>query len=264
MEKKEEDKKEKDLEGWVKNTQVWKAIFGDLLSGEFKVLSPINSLMRGIAKIMQLHPYNMSVGGRRIITYTFCLGGLSVFFFALLTCTGAFLMLYYEPDVNKAYSNMEDLRYVVPFGVLIRNMHRWTAHLMVLFVALHMLRVFLTAAYKPPRELNWIVGVFLLVLTLLASFTGYLLPWDQLAYWGVTIGASMGENTPILGAKGPFAILPPGGDMNSVLLGGASVGQPTLLRFYLLHAMALPLGIGGLMSFHFWRIRRAGGVSGPL
>lgn len=262
----EEKKKKdiKDIEDIVKKTQVWKAIFGDLLYGEFKILSPINSILRAIAKIMQLHPYNMSVGGRRIITYTFCLGGLSVFFFSLLACTGAFLMIYYNPDVNKAYSNVEDFRYIVPFGVLIRNMHRWTAHLMVMFVAFHMLRVFLTGAYKPPRELNWIVGVILLVMTLLASFTGYLLPWDQLAYWGVTIGTSMGENAPLLGAKGPFAILPPGGDVNSVLLGGTSVGQPTLLRFYLLHSIAIPLGMAGLMGFHFWRIRRAGGVSGPL
>ncbi len=262
----EEKKKKdiKDIEDIVKKTQVWKAIFGDLLYGEFKILSPINSILRAIAMIMQLHPYNMSVGVKRIITYTFCLGGLSVFFFSLLACTGAFLMIYYNPDVNSAYSNMEDIRYVVPFGVLIRNMHRWTAHLMVMFVGLHMLRVFLTGAYKPPRELNWIVGVILLVMTLLASFTGYLLPWDQLAYWGVTIGTSMGENSPILGAKGPFAILPPGSDVNSVLLGGTSVGQPTLLRFYLLHTIGIPLGMAGLMGFHFWRIRRAGGVSGPL
>ena len=248
----------------IKETQAWKAIFDDLLYGEFKLLSPLNSILRAIAKIMQLHPYNMSVGGKRIILYTFCLGGLSVFFFTLLTCTGAFLMLYYEPDVNEAYSSIEDMRYVVPFGVLIRNMHRWTAHLMVLFVALHMLRVFLTGAYKPPRELNWIVGVILLVLTLLASFTGYLLPWDQLAYWGVTIGASMGENSPVLGAKGPFSIVGPASDVHAILVGGTTIGQPTLLRFYLLHAIALPLGIGGLMGFHFWRIRRAGGVSGPL
>jgi quinol-cytochrome oxidoreductase complex cytochrome b subunit len=263
-ENKEEDKKVDIVPDAVKETQVWKAIFGDLLFGEFKPLSPFNSLMRGIAKIMQLHPYNMSVGGKRIIMYTFCLGGLSVFFFTLLACTGAFLMIYYNPDVNAAYANIEDMRYIVPFGVLIRNMHRWTAHLMVLFVGLHMLRVFLTAAYKPPRELNWIVGVILLIMTMLASFTGYLLPWDQLAYWGVTIGTSMGENAPVLGAKGPFAILAPGKDLNSVLLGGTSVGQPTLLRFYLLHAIAIPLGIAGLMGFHFWRIRRAGGVSGPL
>ena len=106
-------------------------------------------------------------------------------------------MIYYNPDVNKAYANVEDFRYIVPFGVLIRNMHRWTAHLMVMFVSLHMLRVFLTGAYKPPRELNWIVGVILLVFTMLSSFTGYLLPWDQLAYWGVTIGCSMGENAPL-------------------------------------------------------------------
>lgn len=264
MEEVEDKDKDKDKGIDIKKTQVWKAIFGDLLYGEFKILSPINSLLRAIAKAMQLNPYNMSAGGRRIITYTFCLGGLSVFFFALLSVTGAFLMIYYNPDVNSAHANMEDLRYVVPFGVLIRNMHRWTAHLMVMFVCLHMLRVFLTAAYKPPRELNWIVGVLLLVMTLLASFTGYLLPWDQLAYWGVTIGASMGENAPLLGAKGPFAILPPGGDMNSVLIGGTTIGQPTLLRFYLLHAIAIPLGIAGLMGFHFWRIRRAGGVSGPL
>ena len=260
-EKKEKGKKRGNA---FKKTQVYKAVFGDLLDGEFKLSSPINSFFRAVAKALQLNPYNMSAGGRKIITYTFCLGGLSVFFFALLACTGTFLMLYYNPDVNKAYSNVEDYRYIVPFGVLIRNMHRWTAHLMVLFVSLHMLRVFLTGAYKPPRELNWIVGVFLLVLTMLASFTGYLLPWDQLAYWGVTIGTSMGENMPVLGAKGPFAVLEHGSDVHAVLVGGTSIGQPTLLRFYLLHAIAIPLGIVTLMGYHFWRIRRAGGVSGPL
>ena len=114
-EKKQKGEKGKDIKDYAKGTQVWKAVFGDLLFGEFKPFSPINSLMRGIAKIMQLHPFNMSAGGKRIIMYTFCLGGLSVFFFALLTCTGAFLMIYYNPDVNKAYANVEDFRYIVPF-----------------------------------------------------------------------------------------------------------------------------------------------------
>ena len=139
------------------------------------------------------------------------------------------------------------------FGQLTRNIHRWAAHLMVFFVFLHMMRVFYHGAYKPPREFNWVVGVVLLLLTLLLSFTGYLLPWDQIAYWAVTIGSTMATYVPIFNKPSQL-----------ILLGGVEVGQNTLLRFYVLHVILLPL-VGALfLAVHFWRIRKDGGISGPL
>jgi quinol-cytochrome oxidoreductase complex cytochrome b subunit len=137
--------------------------------------------------------------------------------------------------------------------MLIRNLHRWMAHGMVLTVLLHMMRVFYTGAYKPPREYNWVVGVILLVLTLLLSFTGYLLPWDQLAFWAITVGMNIAGAAPVLGGESRF-----------VLLGGFEVGENALIRFYTLHVIALPLLAAIFMSVHFWRIRRDGGLARPL
>ena len=141
----------------------------------------------------------------------------------------------------------------VTFGLLTRNVHRWAAHLMVFFVFLHMMRVFYHGAYKPPREFNWVVGVVLLFLTLMLSFTGYLLPWDQIAYWAITIGSNMAGYAPLLNT--PSKLL---------LLGGLEVGQNTLLRFYVLHVILMPLAAALFLAVHFWRIRKDGGISGPL
>ena len=124
--------------------------------------------------------------------------------FLILVATGILLTFYYVPDVDRAYESMKDLRFAVPFGVFLRNVHRWSAQAMVLVVILHMARVFYTGSYRPPREFNWVVGVGLLGLTLLLSFTGYLLPWDQLAYWAVTVGTNMASSTPLIGHTGPF------------------------------------------------------------
>ena len=144
---------------------------------------------------------------------------------------------------------------------------------MVITVWLHMYRVFLTGSYKPPREFNWNVGVILLVLTLLLSFTGYLLPWDQLAVWAITVGSNMARATPFLGHEGPGASLLAFGGLNLVhagddarfgLLGGRFVGEGALLRFYVLHCVGLPLAAATLMAIHFWRVRKDGGISGPL
>jgi hypothetical protein len=125
------------------------------------------------------------------VSYTLCLGGLSFFLFILLTVTGIFLMFFYRPTVESAYANEQQLETAVSLGSLVRNMHRWAAHLMVLSVFLHMARVFYHGAYKSPREFNWMIGIILLTLTLLLSFTGYLLPWDQLSLWAVTVGTNM-------------------------------------------------------------------------
>jgi quinol-cytochrome oxidoreductase complex cytochrome b subunit len=145
-------------------------------------------------------------------------------------------------------------------------MHRWAAHGMVIAVWLHMFRVFMTGSYKPPREFNWVVGVILLVLTLLLSFTGYLLPWDQLSIWAVTVGSNMARATPLLGHGGPFHEVlgvNPVYDARAFIFGGAEIGPHTLLRFYILHCIFFPLIAGIFMAVHFWRIRRDG-MSGPL
>ena len=199
-----------------------------------------------------LHPVKVKRHGVQL-SYTLCLGGLSFFLFIVLTITGIFLMFYYTPTAELAYTDIEALSTNVAFGSLVRNIHRWGAHLMVLSVFLHMSRVFYHGAYKPPREFNWVVGVILLLLTLLLSFSGYLLPWDQLALWAVTVGTNMAGFVPVIGAQVKFG-----------LLAGVEVSAATLLRFYVLHVLAFPFIIVIFMAVHFWRVRKDGGVSGPL
>jgi quinol-cytochrome oxidoreductase complex cytochrome b subunit len=201
---------------------------------------------------LHLHPTRIHKTHVRI-TYTYCLGGITFFFFLALTVTGVMLMFYYVPGVDRAYGDIAALETNVRFGMLMRNLHRWMAHGMVITVFLHMMRVFYTGAYKPPREFNWVVGVILLILTLVLSYTGYLLPWDQLAIWAVTVGMNMVGSAPLLGE--PTQI---------VMLGGLEVGDAALLRFYTLHVIGLPLVATIFMSVHFWRIRRDGGLARPL
>jgi len=202
--------------------------------------------------LYHLHPVKVKRHGVRL-SYTLCLGGLSFFLFILLTITGIFLMFYYTPTAEVAYADMEALSTDVAFGSLVRNIHRWGAHLMVLSVFLHMSRVFYHGAYKPPREFNWVVGVILLFLTLFLSFSGYLLPWDQLALWAVTVGSNMAGFSPVIGDQVKFA-----------LLAGVEVSGATLLRFYVLHVLAFPFILVIFLAVHFWRVRKDGGISGPL
>jgi quinol-cytochrome oxidoreductase complex cytochrome b subunit len=215
---------------------------------------------------LHLHPPRVRRGALRA-GYTWCAGGISFLLFLVTVVTGVVLMFYYRPTAEYAYLDLKCLDFDVPFGMFSRNLHRWGAHAMVIFVMLHMFRVFLTGAYKPPREFNWVVGVFLLVMTLLLSFTGYLLPWDQLSMWAVTVGTNMARATPFIGAEGPFSDLlgvTPRNDVAALILGGSQVGPPTLLRFYVLHCMVLPLMLVGAVMLHFWRVRKDGGISGPL
>jgi len=201
---------------------------------------------------LHLHPVKV----RRhalAIPYTWCMGGLSFFLFLVLTLTGTLLMFYYRPTVEWSYSDMKDLETVVVFGQLLRNMHRWAAHGMVITVFLHMARVFYTGSYKPPREFNWVVGTLLFFLTIMLSYTGYLLPWDQLAFWAVTVGYNIAAATPFVGNEVSF-----------LLFGGYELGPNALLRFYVLHVVGLPLLAAFLIAIHFWRIRKDGGISGPL
>ncbi|MCY4638834.1 MAG: selenite/tellurite reduction operon b-type cytochrome ExtP [Chloroflexi bacterium] len=228
--------------------RVWRSIFRSGYPN-----TPRNQML-AIATNVFLHLHPTRIHRTHVkITHTFCLGGLSFFLFLGLTVTGVLLMFYYVPSVERAYEDMLALETDVRFGLLMRNLHRWMAHGMVLTVLLHMMRVFYTGAYKPPREFNWVVGVVLLVLTLLLSFTGYLLPWDELAFWAITVGTDMVGSAPILGQPNRF-----------VLIGGYDVGANALIRFYTLHVIGLPLLAAIFMAVHFWRIRRDGGLARPL
>jgi quinol-cytochrome oxidoreductase complex cytochrome b subunit len=199
---------------------------------------------------LHIHPVRVKRSAIRV-SYTLCLGGLSFFLFILLTISGLFLMFYYIPSIDQAYQNIKDIQFVETFGLLTRNIHRWAAHGMVITVWLHMARVFYQGAYKPPREFNWAIGTLLLLVTLLLSFSGYLLPWDQLAVWAITVGTNMAKYAPI---AGPFT--------RYVMLGGRTVGQGALIRFYVLHVIALPLIGFLLMVIHFWRVRKDGFTGG--
>ena len=152
---------------------------------------------------LHLHPAKINRDAVRY-PFTWGMGGITFYLFFVLTFTGVLLMFYYHPSKVQAFRDVLYLEHDVPFGKLLRNMHRWAAHLMVIAVELHMFRVFLTGSYKRPREFNWMVGVILLTLTLLLSFTGYLLPDDQLGFWAVTVGTGMAKASPLLGYEGPF------------------------------------------------------------
>jgi len=173
---------------------------------------------------------------------TFRLGWLTTYMLVFETITGLFLMLWYTPSPDIAYTNMLSLLSNVPFGLFMRDLHRLGAELMVMLVLLHMLRTFVTGSYKKPRQFTWFTGGVLLLLTLFLSFSGYLLPWDQLALWAVTIGASMAEATPVVGRE-----------VNLLVRGGADIGANGLLRFYLLHVFALPLIAFIFVGVHYYK-----------
>jgi len=226
---------------------VWNSIFRNPL--------PSTDLERSSTSFtnffLHIHPVKVNKNTLRP-AYTLGLGLMATFLFVILVVTGVLLMFYYVPSTTQAYDRMLDLRGTVAFGIFLRNMHRWSAHGMVAIVFLHMCRVFFTGAYKKPREFNWVLGVFLLLVTLFLSFTGYLLPWDQLAFWAITVGTSIAGYAPIVGQQIKF-----------VLLGDTTVGQEALLRFYVLHVAVLPAVLVLLMAIHFWRIRKDGGLSRP-
>ena len=251
----------------IRNSQLWKSVFrhGAPVDRRNRIVVILTNL------ILHLHPVSMPRHAVRL-SYTWCMGGITFFLFLVETVTGVLLMFYYRPTLEWAYNDMLALRDVVSLGVL-REIHRWAAHAMVITVMLHMLRVFLTGSYKPPREFNWVVGVGLLVMTLLLSFTGYLLPWDQLSIWAITVGSNMARAVPFVGSEGPAQqLLTVGGidlitdasDSRFLLLGARSVGEETLIRFYVLHCVAIPLLAACGMALHFWRVRKDGGISGPL
>ncbi len=239
-----------DLVENTQSSQAWNSIFrpGSIFRKGYSDSPRNRSYVIMNSVLYHLHPVKVKRHAVKV-SYTLCLGGLSFFLFILLTVTGIFLMFFYRPTASAAWDDIYTLQSSVTFGLLVRNMHRWAAHLMVISMFLHMLRVFYRGAYKPPREFNWIIGVILLLLTLLLSYTGYLLPYDQLAYWAVTVGANIVKYVPVVGEKLRF-----------LLLGGNNIGEYTLVRFYVLHCVILPVILAGLIALHMWRIRKDGGL----
>ena len=231
----------------ITQNRVWNSIFrqGYPSTDENRAKVIFNSWF------LHLHPVKVKTHTLKI-SYTWGMGVISFFLFIVLTGTGVWLMFFYAPSVERAYSDIQNLETMVTFGLLVRNLHRWAAHLMVLTVFLHLCRVFFTGGYKRPREFNWVIGVLLWVITLLLSFTGYLLPWDQLAYWAVTVGTNMIGETPFIGEQ-----------LRLILLGAKETGPEALVRFYALHMWLLPLAMIILIGVHFWRIRKDGGLSNP-
>lgn len=201
--------------------------------------------------ILHLHPARVPESTLRW-TYTWGLGGLSALLMVILAVTGIFLQMNYTPNPSQAYLDILALRSNTWFGDLLRNLHHWSANLLIITSVLHLLRVFFTGAHRPPRELNWLIGLITLLLVLAANFTGYLLPWDQLAYWAITVGTGLIRYLPVVGNF-----------FSRLLLGGPEVSASTLLNFYALHISFVPLGIMALLSYHFWRVRKDGGLTLP-
>ena len=224
-------------------SRVWRSVFR---SG-----TGSSTLHRALA-IQQnifLHLFATKVRKRMVrFSATWFLGTLTFGTFLILLISGILLMLYH-PSVPQAYADMKDLQFVVSSGLFLRNLHRWSAQLMVFLVFAHMFKVFYRGAYRTPREFNWVIGVVLLVITLLLSYTGYLLPWDQLAFWAITVGSNLSSAVPLVGNKIHF-----------LLLGGNQVNANALLRFYVLHCVILPLAAILFIAVHFWRIRKDGGL----
>jgi quinol-cytochrome oxidoreductase complex cytochrome b subunit len=243
-----------DVMNTVQGGQVWNSIFrpGSVFRKGYTDSPRNRSYVIMNSVLYHLHPVKVKRHAVKV-SYTLCLGGLSFFLFIVLTVTGIFLMFFYRPTAAAAWGDIYTLQTSVTFGLLVRNMHRWGAHLMVLSVFLHMARVFYHGAYKAPREFNWVIGTMLLQFTLLLSFTGYLLPWDQVALCAVTVGTNMMGYTPVFGDQVKF-----------VLLGGKVIGTTPLLRWYVLHVLMLPFVTVIFMAIHFWRVRKDGGISGPL
>jgi cytochrome b6 len=231
----------------LRGTRVWKSIFrrGPALTNRTRSLAVFGNLF--------LHFLPVKVREKSLrVRASYYVGSISFLLFVVLAVTGVLLMFYYHPAVPQAYRDMKDLRFVVSNGVFLRNLHRLAAQLMVFAVFWHMFHVFYRGGYRPPHEFNWVVGVLLLLVTLFLSYTGYLLPWDQLAFWAITVGTNIVSAMPIIGRRVRF-----------VSLGGNLVGENALLRFYVLHCVVLPLIAIVLVAVHFWRVQKDGGLTVP-
>ena len=186
------------------------------------------------------------------INYFYCFGGISFTLFILLLLTGLLLSIHYTPSELDAYSSIQRLQRTVPLGGLLRATHHWAANLMVIMVVLHMIRVFITGSYKNPRELTWVAGALLFMMTMAFGFTGYLLPWDQKAYWATVVGTNMLRSVPFVGPQ-----------LAAFVRGGTEVTGQTLLRFYSMHMLWFPILTMLFLWIHFHIIRRLG-ISGRM
>ncbi|MCC6905079.1 MAG: cytochrome b N-terminal domain-containing protein [Anaerolineae bacterium] len=221
--------------------RLWRSVQRDPLSPESD-----RDRMRLVMNNLILHLHPSKVAARTLrFNYTFGLGGLLALLAVIQVVTGVLLMFAYTPSPDSAYQSMLALQTEVPFGQLIRNLHHWSANLMIVAIVLHLLRVFFTGGFASPRQFNWVLGIILLLLVVGANFTGYLLPWDQLAYWAVTVGSSLIGYIPLAGDA-----------ITRLLLGGPEVGAATLTNFYGLHVAVIPLTLFAVMSFHLWRVRK--------
>ncbi len=202
--------------------------------------------------ILHLHPAKVPAGALRF-TYTWGLGGISTLLAALLLVTGVLLMFRYDASIDRAYISIQALEAEVAFGSFVRAIHHWSANLLVITTFLHLLRVFFTGSYKQGRYANWLIGIGLFVIVLAFNFTGYLLPWDQLAYWAVTVSTSLIAYIPAVGQS-----------VSRFILAGPEVGQAALRNFYGLHVAVLPALLAATLAYHFWKIRKNGGISQPF
>jgi quinol-cytochrome oxidoreductase complex cytochrome b subunit len=229
-------------------SRIWRSIFHTSLTPRTE-----RERKRVVLNHLVLHMRPVRVPERTIaFRHTFGLGGMAATLVGLLVLTGVLLMLVYEPSPDRAYASIGALRKEVRFGGLVRNVHHWSANLLVFITFLHLLRTFFTGAFHGARQFNWVIGILLLLAVLAANFTGYLLPWDQLSFWAITIVTGMLGYVPLMGEA-----------LTRLARGGADIGSATLINFYTFHTTVIPVTILGLMAFHFWRIRKAGGVVVP-
>jgi len=224
----------------LRNTQIGRSIFRT----PRKVTPRDRAASHWASFVLHIYPVKVRKSDLAF-KYSYYLGIISTVLFGSLILSGIYLMFFYVPSPASAYTNIQTIQTEVAFGQYIRNVHRWSAHLMVFAVAAHMAKMFYRGAYKAPREFNWVIGVMLLLMTLLMSFTGYLLPWDQLAFWAVTVGSEMAGYAPFVGEQ-----------TKGLLLGGQTVGSSALLRFYVLHVAVIPAFLIIALMFHLWRWRK--------
>ena len=228
--------------------RIWRSVFTDPL-----IPRSDKGRKRFLLKNLVLHFRPLTVPEKTLeFSLTWGLGGMAAVLVVLQFGTGLLLKFVYEPNPVSAYSSIQFIQNAIFFGPLIRNMHHWGANLLVLIVFLHMLRVYFTGAFLPPRSFNWIVGLGLFALVLFANLTGYLLPYDQLAFWAVTVSTGMLEYIPAIGVH-----------LQEMLRGGAEIGPASLRIFYALHTAVIPVTFAFLIAFHFWRIRKVGGLVLP-
>nr|NQU90669.1 cytochrome b N-terminal domain-containing protein [Bacteroidota bacterium] len=198
--------------------------------------------------ILNIHPERIPKAAIKF-TNTWGLGGMALVLFILQIFTGILLRFQYEPSTPKAFQSIVFMQDHIVFGQIVRNIHHWSGMFMIIASFLHLLRAFLSGAFLPPRQWNWIIGICLFLGLIFINFTGYLLPWDQLSYWAVTVSTSMLDYVPLIGEW-----------LKTMIRGGPDVGEATLRNFYTFHTAVLPVTLVILMVVHFWKVRKAGGV----